>query len=116
MITLTTENWRQEIDQAKLPNILKSIVGDYLNDSIPPEAYDWDIMVVQQKTQGELEIDRVPYNIVVFVPDNSETHRRFFTLVKKYPGGKLTSLGDAMSQLNLEYLEGVFSGIKLDVN
>ena len=113
MIVLTKEKWWQEIEQAKLPSVLKSIVGAYLNNSIPPEAYDRDIMAVLQTTQGELEIDRVPYNIVVFVPDNSDTHRRFFTLVKKYPVGKLTSLSDVASRLNLESLEVLFSKLNL---
>lgn len=114
MIKLTKEYWWQEINQARLPHVLKSIVSAQFNGCIPPEANDFDIKAVWQSTQGELEFDGVPYSIVAFVPDDPETHRRFFTLVKKYPGGKLTSLGDVVSRLNLKAVEDVFSGLTLD--
>ena len=91
-------------------------MGCFFSDSIPPAASNYDVREVWQSTQGELELDGIPYSIVVYVPDNLDTHRRFFTLVRKYPGGKLTSLGDVVSRLNLESLEGLFSGIRLDVS
>ncbi len=115
MIKLTKENWRQELDQAKAPVILKWIVGAHVDDSVIFVASSYDIKNAWQATQGELEFDGIPYSIVVYVPDNAETHRRFFTLVKKYPGGKLTSLGDVVSMSNLKEIEGLFSGIRLDV-
>lgn len=113
MIRLTKDYW-QEINQAKLPGVLKAIIGAHMHNSIPPTAFDSEIPEVWQATQGEVEFDGTPYTIVVFVPDDPETHRRFFTLVKKYPGGKLTSLGDVVSRLNLAEIEKVFSVLTLD--
>jgi hypothetical protein len=118
MIKLTRRDYWQELEaNKKLPvpirNMLKSLVNAHLNSCIGPTATPTEIQLLHSDCPDVLEglsidfanpevagisdataKDEHWFDVMVYIPDDMENHRRFFLLVPKYPGGHLCYLKD----------------------
>ena len=116
MIELTKRGYWQELENnKKLPvpvrDMLKSLVNAHFNSCIGPTATPTLIQLLQSDCPDILEglsidfanpevattsdasaKDERWFDVMVYLPDDMENHRRFFLLIPKYPDGHLTYL------------------------
>lgn len=88
MIRLSKRNWWKELeDMEDLPRgiviLLRGIISSYQNHTIPPSAKIQEIRLAKAYLYEGIEIDNEFFEIMVYSPNNLETHHQFFCLVRK---------------------------------
>ncbi len=96
-LQLTKENWWNEIyDNKNLPTdlvfMLRALISAMIYSQIKPEATNYLIKLAKRYVSGGIQIDGVPYAVMVSEPVNREGYRRMFVLVPAYPNSKLKRL------------------------
>lgn len=101
-IKLSKDNWWEELGTlqtaekipAELTGMLRSLISAMQTSSIPPRATESLIGLAKKHLSDGIGIGEKYHDVMVYIPNNPDTHCPFFMLIPKYPHGILVRISE----------------------
>jgi hypothetical protein len=98
-IILSKTNWWNDIEKTDLPDdlvwILRAAIMCLLHHQRPARATPHIIALAKKHLSGGISLGTDEYDLMLYDPDSIKADsRKFFVLVRKWPGCKLKYLSD----------------------